>query len=230
MDNKNLLESVKNSLSAGKTKDEIYKDFLLQGISVDEIQSAFNSLLEKDQKEEGSKKTILIVVTIGAILIGAGIFSFIASNWQEMSDLSKIAIILVSMVVSYGLGFYLKEKADLPKLGEALILLGSIIYGAGIFLVAQIYHIRANWPDGFVLWMLGIILLSFAYESHSLLYLAMILGFISVFSYPFSILDNFMGDPFLLTSSVLLLIATAVTFATSIVIKRKLSEDLKNIY
>ena len=163
-----LSEYVKTSLAQGKPKEEIYKELLGQGWTIEVIQESFNSMGVEQEKEDTSKKTIRIIVTIGAVLVGAGIFSFIAANWLEMTKPIKIGIILISMIVSYGAGWYLKEKSELQKTGDALILLGSIIYGAGIFLVAQMFNIRANWPDGFILWMIGTIAMAFAVESYPL--------------------------------------------------------------
>ena len=157
MIDQNVVEYIKTSLSQGKTKEELYKELMAQGWTIEAIHENFNALNTEEEKEDLSKKTIKIIVTIGAVLISAGIFSFIAANWQGMTRPVKLSIILVSMLVSYGAGWYLKEKLELPKTGEALILLGSIIYGAGIFLVAQMFNIRANWPDGFILWMIGTI-------------------------------------------------------------------------
>ena len=119
--------------------------------------------------------------------MGVGIFLFIAANWQEMLKPVKIGVILVSMLVSYGLGWYLKERLNLGKTGSALFLLGSIIYGAGIFLVAQMFRLRVNWPDGFILWMFGTIAIAFALESFSHFYLAILLGFVALVGYPIEI-------------------------------------------
>ena len=128
-----LSEYVKTSLAQGKPKEEIYKELLGQGWTIEVIQESFNSIGTEQEKEDTSKKTIRIIVTIGAVLVGAGIFSFIAANWLEMTKPIKIGIILIFMIVSYGAGWYLKEKSELQKTGDALILLGLIIYGAGIF-------------------------------------------------------------------------------------------------
>src|SRR3990167_10761359 len=100
-----LSEYVKTSLAQGKPKEEIYKELLAQGWTIEIIQESFNSIGTEQEKEDTSKKTISIIVTIGAIFVGAGIFSFIAANWLEMTKPIKIGIILISMGVSYGAGW-----------------------------------------------------------------------------------------------------------------------------
>ncbi|MEK7660048.1 MAG: DUF2157 domain-containing protein, partial [Patescibacteria group bacterium] len=187
---------VQGALAQGKPKEDIYKELLGQGWTIDAIQDAFvvqssTVTVAVPKQEDTSKRTISIIVTIGAILVGAGVFSFIASNWQDMGRLLKLMIILVSMLISYGAGWYLKEKMHLVKTGEALILLGAIIYGSGIFLVAQMFHVRANWPDGFILWMIGTIAMAFATESYPLLYLALPLGAAALIGHPFGMFGGF---------------------------------------
>lgn len=225
-----VVDYIKTSLAQGKTKEELYKELLSQGWTIEVIQENFNAIGTEQEKEDTSKKTIRIIVTIAAVLVGAGIFSFIAANWLEMTKSIKIAIILIAMIIAYGAGWYLKERSELLKTGEALILLGSIIYGAGIFLVAQMFNIRANWPDGFILWMIGTIAMAFAVESYPLFYLAIPLGIIAIVGHPFGIFTGFGYNSFLLTSSFLLLVATIITFATGWIVRKKMPPELKEFY
>lgn len=230
MPDQKLTDYIKNSLTQGRSKEEIYKELLKQDWSVEVIQESFNAMVSEEEKEDTQKRTIRIIVTIGAVLVGAGIFSFIAANWLEMGRPVKVVIILISMLASYGAGWYLKEKFNLQKTGEALILLGAIIYGTGIFLVAQMFNIRANWPDGFILWMIGTIAMAFAVESYFLFYLAIPLGVVAMVGHPFGIFTGFGYNPFLLTSSFLLLAAAVITFATGWIIRKKMPPELKEFY
>src|SRR3989344_889092 len=225
-----LIEYIKTSLAGGRSKEEIYKELLGQGETIEAIQESFGTTGAEEGKEDTQKRTIRIIVTIGAVLVGAGIFSFIAANWQEMTRPLKVGIILISLFIAYCAGWHLKEKSDLQKTGDAFILLGAIIYGAGIFLVAQMFHIRANWPDGFILWMIGTIAMAFAVESYPLFYLAIPLGIVAFTGHPFGIFTWFWYNPFLLTSSFLLLLSTIVTFITGLIIRRKMPAEFKEFY
>jgi len=231
MKSQKLIEYIQSLLNQGKTKEEIYKELLNQGWSVETIQDAFNQITAKKEKEDIQKKAIRVIVTIGAILIGVGIFSFIAANWQEMTKLTKVLIIITAMMSSYIGGWFLREKRYYEKTGEALLLLGAIIYGAGVFLIAQIFHIRGNWPDGFILWMMGTIIMAFAVESFLLFYLAILAGFVAIIGYPFGIFGAFSSyDPFLLTSPFLLLVATIITFVAGWLVKKRMPPELKEFY
>ena len=226
-----IIEYIQQALVQGKSKEEIYKELLSQNWSIDAIQDAFGQIVNKEEKEDVQKRTTRIIVTIGAILIGVGIFSFIAANWQEMTKVVKIFIIVIAMISSYTGGWFLREKWHYEKTAEALLLLGAIIYGAGIFLIAQMFHIRANWPDGFILWMIGTIIMAFTAESFSLFYLAIPVGIAAIIGHPFGIFELLGGyDPFLLTSPFLLLIATIVTFIAGWLVKKRMPPELKDIY
>ena len=214
-----LLNWLKKEINDWQNKGIINSD---QG---EEIQKQYQLKERSENKEEISKKTIRYLLFIAVFFMGAGVFSFIASNREKINDFLRVGIIVSAMLISYIAGWYLQEKRNYKKTGGALILLGSVIYGAGIFLVAQIFNIRANWPDGFILWMIGSLMMAFAVKLRPLYFLSIILGFIAVIGHPFIIFNYFSGyNKFLLTSSFLLLIAFLITLFSGIGIKRKVKE------
>lgn len=112
------------------------------------------------------KSTFITILTIlGAVLIGLGTLLFVGANWSAIPHLFKLFLILAATVVSYATGWHLSyaaapgAPADAlpmhPKLGGALLLLGSIFYGAGIWLVAQMLNLDMSLETGLVLWGLG---------------------------------------------------------------------------
>lgn len=223
-------------MSQGRAKEDIYKVLLGQGWTIDDIQKSFDTITKPStpeaavKKEENPKNAAHVIGTIGAVLVAAGIFSFIAANWEYMTRPLKLGVIVVAMLASYTLGWLLKERWGFEKTGSALLLLGALIYGAGIFLVAQMFNIRANWPDGFILWMLGCLVMGVAIESYPILTLGIIAGFVAVVGHPVGIFTSFSYNTFLMTSSVLLLIATACTFIIGYKLRKRMPEELKQYY
>ena len=61
-----------------------------------------------------------------------------------------------------------------PKVGASLILLGSLIFGAGMFLIAQMYHITVHYPNGPLMWGLGVLPLAYLLRFKSLISLAIL--------------------------------------------------------
>ncbi|MEK9183872.1 MAG: DUF2157 domain-containing protein [Patescibacteria group bacterium] len=227
----NLVDYIKTSFNQGRSKEDVYKELLGQGHSIEAIQEGFDQMGAGNRKLDTQKKTIVIIVTIGAIFIGAGIFSFVASNWRAMTPPVKIAIVVFSMMAFYTAGWFMKNRGNV-RIGNALLLLGAIVYGAGIFLIAQLFNVRENWPDGFILWMFGAIALGFATELFSLFYLAIIVAAVAIIGHPVCLIGNFgeFDDCFIGTSFFLLLAAAIVTFASGLFIRKKMPLELKGFY
>lgn len=183
MDN-SLLQIIKEELQKGSSKENVYQKLLAEGKSIEEIEKAYTDVTQPEKHEDLQKKVITLFVTFGAILVGAGIFSFVASNWQELSKSAKVILLISAMIGFYIFGYYLKEERKLEKTGEAVILLGSIAFGASIFLIAQIFNIRADWPEGFVIWFLGAIGIAYTFNSKLLFAAFAIIAAIATFSQP----------------------------------------------
>ncbi|SFJ54197.1 DUF2157 domain-containing protein [Thermoflavimicrobium dichotomicum] len=117
-------------------------------ISSEQLQSMLSSY---EVKARFSFIRILLIV--GSILVGAGILSFIASNWSALPKVIKFLIILVGMT-----GFYLagwKTEKTYPKTSKSLYYIGLAIYGAGIFLIGQMFHLGSDYQNAFLAWTVG---------------------------------------------------------------------------
>jgi uncharacterized membrane protein len=205
------IKYITQAVQEGKTKEEMYMKLLSDGLKITEIEEAFlKANADRDNKEEAQKKTIYVVATIGAILIGLGIFSFIAANWQEMSRMNKMAVVLFAMLCVDGIGWYLREKIHLMRSGEAMLLLGSLIFGGAVFLAAQMYNTSIYWPDGFLWWALGSLAVAFVLDIMPVYWLAVIAGFIGLIWYPFGLFGGSIYHPLFLTQWLLLLVVSGV--------------------
>lgn len=132
-------------------------------------------LVKEAEEHAAPGKLITTVSVLGSVLVGVGVILFVASNWSEIPKWGKLFIIFSSMLTSYALGFFLRhEKGNYPRVGASLILLGSIIYGAGIYLIAQIYHISVHYPNGPLMWGLGVLPLGYLLRLKPLLTLAIV--------------------------------------------------------
>lgn len=126
-----------------------------------------SGIISNDQAEqiiglypvENKNKLISILLLLGAILLGTGIILFFASNWQLIPKWGKISLVIIPLVL-----FHLSSQLtyrDYPRLSQALSLLGCIMFGSGIWLIAQIFHINAHFPNGILFWLLGVLPVAF---------------------------------------------------------------------
>ena len=111
-------------------------------------------------RDEGaSERRFQVVQTlavIGAVVAGLGVILFFAANWDAIARPARVALLLAALVASYGGGYYLREvRASRPRVGEALMLLGGVVFGASLFLVGQMYHVQAHDPLALLAWALG---------------------------------------------------------------------------
>lgn len=215
-----------------KSQEEIFELLLKKGFKVDDIYTNLKEVLEKGiTAEDHQKKTIHIIVTIGALLIGASAFSFVASNWQEIARFAKVIILLIAMSGAYGAGWYMKNKSDFEKTGQSLILVGALIYGASIFLVGQMYHLPVNWPDGFILWMVGVLFMQLVSPSWALMVLAAVLGMIAVVSNPLVLIKNIIGfNTTTFTSQIVLLLGVIMSFMYGYILHKRVRTQVKKYY
>ena len=116
--------------------------------------------------EEGPAWGRIIFFSIGAILFGLGVILLFAYNWQRMPKFVKLAVILIALISAHGAGFWLRRPQSLHQTaGEGLHLLGTMIFGAGIWLIAQIYHIEEHYPTAFFIWGLGALAMAWGLPS-----------------------------------------------------------------
>jgi len=111
---------------------------------------------------------------LGAVLIGFGAMSFVAAHWNEMARLFRLAIILGGLFGAYGLAGFLFDR-DHPAFAHAAILTGVALFGAGIMLIAQMFHISGHAPDAVLTWALGALGAGVVLRSNPALALAMLL-------------------------------------------------------
>ncbi len=122
-------------------------------------------------------RLVFSVLILGAILIGLGLILFVSSNWQHLGRVFKVTLIMAVIVGFNALGYVLqREPARSPRTGSACLLVGAIAYGAGIWLIAQIFQLPYNHTDSMLAWVLGLLPVIWVMRSGPILVLASILA------------------------------------------------------
>jgi uncharacterized membrane protein len=80
------------------------------------------------------------VSIIGAIVLAAGVVLFFGSQWDTMPSWFRASAVFAGVGVSYAAGYALIYRYGMQRLGSALLLLGVLLFEAGLFLLAQIYN------------------------------------------------------------------------------------------
>jgi uncharacterized membrane protein len=138
--------------------DSWQREGIIEPAHADAIRSRYDLLSLRVEERAAPARLTKAVTILGSILLGAGVILFFAANWQAIPKLFKLLILLQGVFSAYHIGFYLaEEKRSYPVLGHGLILLGSILFGASIWLIAQAFHITSRYHNGVLYWALGIL-------------------------------------------------------------------------
>jgi uncharacterized membrane protein len=118
----------------------------------------------------------VIFSAIGAVLVGLGVILFFAYNWQDLPKAAKLALVIGALVLAHGGAIGVARRPDASRgLVEGLHVLGTMLFGAGIWLVAQIYHIDEHYPNAFLVWSAGALTMAWAMPSIAQALLALFL-------------------------------------------------------
>ncbi|MBI5847249.1 MAG: DUF2157 domain-containing protein [Nitrospirae bacterium] len=127
------------------------------------------------QTRAGSGRLITVVSVLGSVLVGLGIILFVASNWHAIPKAGKLALLFTTMIGMYSAGYYMRyTRQNYVKVGASLIFLGTMAFGANIYLIAQIYNISVHYPNGELLWVLGTLPLAYVLRLRTILTLALL--------------------------------------------------------
>lgn len=113
---------------------------------------------------------VTILLGLGSLLIGLGIITFVAANWQELPRAGRVTLLL-SLFVGVNLaGFYLwrQPKGAQHRLGHGLLLLGSLILGANMGLMGQMFHISGAFYELLLAWAVGVLAMAYSLRLTSL--------------------------------------------------------------
>lgn len=131
--------------------------------------------IEADVARQGARVSIpAIMAILGAVLLCFAAMTFVAANWDALSKLTRLSILFGALWGAYA-GAWFLQRASMPYLAEAAILLGCGLFGANIMLIAQIYHMDGNPPDAVLLWACGVLLAGILLQSRPALALAVLL-------------------------------------------------------
>jgi uncharacterized membrane protein len=118
--------------------------------------------------ERGRSRSVFVLMAAAATLVGLAALLLIGYNWDDLSRGTKLAIVLGTIGLTHAAGFSLRYKRNARTLSETVFFLGCLFYGAGIWLVAQVFHINAHYPDGIWWWAVGVLPFALCLETRLL--------------------------------------------------------------
>ncbi|HEY9603050.1 MAG TPA: DUF2157 domain-containing protein, partial [Allocoleopsis sp.] len=123
---------------------------------------------------------VVILLGLGCVLLGLGIITFVAANWQVWSRELKVTLLLSGFVAINATGFYLwRYPAERwqRRLGQGLLLLGALALGANMALMSQMFHQSGLLYQLYLVWALGVLAMAYSLRMTMLgLFAAILVG------------------------------------------------------
>jgi uncharacterized membrane protein len=107
----------------------------------------------EQEKTQGLRWPVLLAISLGGLLLGAGVLLFVAAHWDTLSPGERFGLVLLLVALFHVAGAFAAERFSI--LSATLHAVGTISLGAGIFLTGQIFNLQEHWPGGLMLWALG---------------------------------------------------------------------------
>jgi uncharacterized membrane protein len=117
----------------------------------------------------------VVVAIVGGLLIAAAFLAFVAAYWTELARLLGFAILAAGIVGANGLAAWF-GRAGRTILADLCASVGAIIFGAGIALVGQMYHLGEDFAGAMLLWAGGALAAAALTESRGTLAVALVAG------------------------------------------------------
>jgi uncharacterized membrane protein len=74
-------------------------------------------------KHESTRLLSAVIFTIGALLLGGGVISFVAANWDVIPTPIKLALLFVALISFHAVGFWLWHTQNWRRLRSRISLL-----------------------------------------------------------------------------------------------------------
>jgi len=171
-------------------------------ISSDQLQQLANRYQFEQLETDARDRFVGILLVIGGLLLGIGVITFVAANWQAIPRLFKMLLLLALLIGVNIAGFSLwrsprsyetltQRSLDSmsdrqqwqQRLGHGLFIFGALALGANIALMGQMFHLDGSAFGLCFLWGIGVLVMAYGLQLASLGVVAVILiniGFWSV--------------------------------------------------
>ena len=122
----------------------------------------------EDLEIGAGKRFIAILLGVGSILLALAAITFVAANWQEWSHGFKLTLLLSLLVLVNCLGFSLWRNSNKfgrqKRLGQGLLLLGTLLVGPCMAQIAQMFHLGGA-PYGLLFcWGIAVLVMAYSLE------------------------------------------------------------------
>ncbi len=121
-------------------------------------------ILSQYDTESSPHRGTMALTLIAVLMCGLGVLLVIGYNWHRIPAAVKVAMIMASIGTAFA-GAAVAYARDRRLPGEVLACAGTLLFGNGIWLIAQVLHIQGHFPDAFLWFAAGALATAFLVES-----------------------------------------------------------------
>jgi uncharacterized membrane protein len=111
-------------------------------------------ILSQYGTESSSHRGTMALTLVAVLMCGIGVLLVIGYNWDRIPASAKVAMIMVSIASAFGAAAAAYARGR-RTLAEVLAFSGTVLFGNGIWLIAQVLHIQGHFPDAFLWFSVG---------------------------------------------------------------------------
>jgi len=128
-------------------------------------------------EHRGRAGTPWLLLALGNLFIGLAVLTLIGANWEEIPRAVRLGGLIGATVLVQSLGVRALRAGRRERAGT-IFLLGNVLFGSSIVLIAQIYHLGEHMPDGVFWWALGSLPLALILRNAVLMLFSLVLALI----------------------------------------------------
>lgn len=126
-------------------------------------------------RRSGGRDLVALLGLLGGLLLGLGTLLFVAAHWAALSAGDRLALGLAALVF-VSAGAIVARRRQAGWAAEAMLLLATLLFGADICLVGQVFNLPPQPPGLFLLWMTAGIATAWIWNSPAAALAALAIG------------------------------------------------------
>ncbi len=119
----------------------------------------------ESSRQQHSSRGVMALQSIAALFACLAVLLVVGYNWQELAWWLKVAMSFTMVLSAHATAAYLRFRTPRIRLANTLCFAACILYGVAIWLIAQVFHLDAHYPDGVFWWAVGVIPIAWAFDS-----------------------------------------------------------------
>lgn len=106
------------------------------------------AILGRYTTESSEHRSLMALVLLAVLMCGIGLLLLIGYNWARIPAGVRVAMICAAVAAAFA-GAAIAYGRGRTVAGDVIAFAGTFVFGNGIWLIADVLHIRGHFPDAF---------------------------------------------------------------------------------